>query len=107
VNILLFVPAIIWLLISALFFACGEFLSKIWGGNPSFSLTVLVVIAYVLGTLSWLPVLLHKNQLTTMGTAWLLLATTATVIIGIFIFQEKISFIQGIGVFLAFVAMIL
>jgi len=45
-NILISIPAIIWLLISALFFACGEYLSKLWGNEPSIRLTLFVVITY-------------------------------------------------------------
>jgi drug/metabolite transporter (DMT)-like permease len=106
-NFLLYIPALAWLLISALFFACGEFLSKLWGNNPSITLTILVVIVYAFGTLSWLPVLLYKNQLAVMGTAWLLLATIATIVIGVLVFHEKISTLQGFGIVMAIIAMFL
>lgn len=106
-DILLSVPAIIWLLISALFFAAGEYLSKVWGMHPSFNLAVLVVLIYGVGTFAWLPALLHKNQLATMGTLWLLLATIATVSIGLLIFHEKLTYLQMTGVVLAAFAMVL
>jgi len=106
-NILLSIPAIVWLLISATFFALGEYLSKIWGNGPSIHLAFLVVIAYALGSLSWLPALLHKNQLAIMGTLWLLLAILVTITLGIFVFHEKINTFQVIGVILAIIAMVL
>ncbi|OGZ26839.1 MAG: hypothetical protein A2365_01420 [Candidatus Nealsonbacteria bacterium RIFOXYB1_FULL_40_15] len=106
-NILLFVPAIGWLLISALFFVCGEFLSKLWGNSPSIQMTIIVIVAYAFGSITWLPALLHKNHLATMGTLWLLLATAATIIIGVLIFHEKVTALQGVGIFLALVSMIL
>lgn len=68
-EFLLVVPTYAWLIISALFYAIGEYLSKAWSDSPSVSLVVLVVIAYSLCALSWLPALLHKHQLIIMGTA--------------------------------------
>ncbi len=106
-NFLISIPAIIWLLISALFFAAGEYLSKLWAMGPSLRFTILVVMAYALGTLTWLPALLHKNQLAIMGTLWLLLATLATISIGIFIFHEQLNYFQIVGIILAAIAMIL
>jgi len=106
-NILISIPAIVWLLISALFFAAGEFLSKIWGQNPSIRLTILVVLVYSLGAITWLPALLHKNQLSVMGMLWLLLGVIATVLIGVFIFHEHLNNYQIIGIVLAILAMIL
>jgi len=106
-NILISIPAIVWLLISALFFAAGEFLSKLWGQAPSIRLTILVVLVYSLGSITWLPALLHKNQLSVMGTLWLLLGVLATIIIGVFVFHEHLNRYQIIGVVLALLAMIL
>lgn len=106
-NFLLSIPALVWLIISALFFAGGEYLSKIWGNGPSIYLTILVVCTYALGTLSWLPALLHKNQLAIMGTLWLLLAILATIGIGILVFHERINILQTFGIILAIAALIL
>lgn len=106
-TILILVPAIVWLLISAIFFACGEYLSKTWAANPSPFLIILIIIANILSALFWLPALLHKNQLAIMGTAWLLFAIIATIALGIFVFHEKINIIQVVGIFLALLAMVL
>ena len=104
---LLKVPAVGWLLLSAIFFAGGEYLSKLWAKDPSGKATVFVVATYALGTLTWMPALLHKNELAIMGTAWLLLATVATVAIGVFVFGEPLSAKQLIGIALALVALVL
>lgn len=104
-RLLLIVPALAWLILSSLFFATGEFLSKKWGMKPGLTITLLVIIAYALSTVSWLPALLHKNQISTMGTIWLLLATVATVTIGIFIYHESLNFQQWVGVILALIAL--
>lgn len=106
-NILLFVPAIVWLIISALFFSVGEYLSKTWGIHPSLKLAILVAFVYSIGSLFWLPALLHKNQLIIMGTIWTILATLSTIAIGLIIFHEKLSALQWVGVVLSFLALIL
>jgi len=106
-NILLAVPALVWLLLAAAFFAAGEYLSKRWGMHPSLPFAFFVVGVYALGTFAWLPALLHKNQLAIMGTAWLLLAMAATITIGVLVFHEPLNLRQGIGVVLAAVALVL
>ena len=104
---LLKIPAVGWLILSALFFAGGEYLSKVWANGPTVKATVFVVIMYALGTLAWLPALLHRNELAIMGTAWLLLATVATVSIGVFVFGESLSGAHWTGIGLALVALFL
>ncbi len=104
-NVLMLIPAAIWLVLSALFFAAGEFLSKKWGLKPGLNITLLVIIVYVLSTITWLPSFLHKNQISTMGTIWLLLATVATVTIGVFIYHESLNLQQWLGVGLALIAL--
>jgi len=101
------VPALGWLLVSALFFAGGEFLSKKWGQNPGWMLTGAVVATYALGSLMWLPALLHKNELARMGMLWCLLTTPLTVIMGTIVFHEKLSNGQWVGIALAMVALLL
>lgn len=107
INTVLAVPAPAWLVLSALFFAGGEYLSKIWASNPSITGIIWVVACYAFGTIAWLPALLHKNELAVMGTAWLLLATMATVIIGLFVFGESLNQSQWIGIGLSGVALFL
>ena len=106
-NILLVIPAFGWLLISALFFALGEYLSKQWGMQPSWQTTLMVVGAYALGTLTWLPALLHKNQIAVMGTLWLVLAIVATVAIGVFFYHEQLTVLQWTGVVLALISLVI
>ncbi len=106
-KVLLFFPAYFWLLLSALFFAGGEYLSKKWGASPTISLTMSVVGIYALGSLAWLPALLHKNELALMGTAWLLLATVGSIVVGVFLFGETLTPLQWVGMAAAMVAMVL
>lgn len=106
-SYLLHISAFIWLFISVMFFGLGEYLSKKWGFHPSISMTVFVVIAYACSTLTWLPILLHKNSITIMGSMWLLLATLFMVFVGMVIFKESVNAYQIFGIILAIIAMLL
>lgn len=104
ISFLLSIPAIVWLLVSGLLNACGEFLSKHWGENPSLPLAMLVAATYALSSALWLPALLHKNQLSTTGVAWVLIALMFTMILSFFVFHEELGLQQWVGLGLALVA---
>ena len=106
-KILSFLPALAWLIISALFFAYGEYLSKYWALQPRIWVMILAAITSALSMLAWLPALLYKNQLAVIGTLWAVLATIATVSIGVLIFAEKLTVLQWIGAGFALIAMAL
>ncbi|OGF24623.1 hypothetical protein A3H66_00235 [Candidatus Falkowbacteria bacterium RIFCSPLOWO2_02_FULL_45_21] len=55
-KFLLSINYLIWLVLSGILFAGGEFLSKKFALNPKISLVVLILIIYSLGVLAWLPV---------------------------------------------------
>ncbi len=104
INFFLAVPAIIWLLASGLLNACGEFLSKHWGEHPTGWLAMAVGATYALSSLIWLPALLHKNQLSTTGVAWVLIALMFTMFLSFFVFHEELGTQQWIGLALALIA---
>lgn len=106
-NIVLIMPYWMWLIISALFFAVGEFLSKKFALAPSFSYVVSIVLVYSLGVLSWLPAILQKNHLSVVGAMWSVLSLVATILIGTIVFDEKLSGIVVIGLALATVSVFL
>ena len=106
-KFLLSIHYIIWLVISALFFAFGEFLSKKFALAPKWPYVILIIIIYSLGTLAWLPAIMQKNSLSIAGTIWSVMSLAATLLIGILIFGEKISAIGIAGIFTAIVAVIL
>jgi len=103
-SFVLGIPAILWLLVSVILFGFGEYFSKYWALHPDFWRAFWALLTYTLGTITWLPILLHKNHLSTMGTAWLALGVVATVAIGLFVYHEKITFLQWLGIVLALVA---
>ena len=98
---------IIWLVLSAISFAVGEFLSKKFALHPRASYVFFILAAYCVGTMFWLPAILQKNQLSIVGTLWSVLGLLATVLIGVLIFKEKLSFLGFVGIILAFVSIIL
>jgi multidrug transporter EmrE-like cation transporter len=106
-KFLLSINYLYWLLLSALFFAAGEFWSKKFALTPRPSYVVLAVAIYSLGVLAWLPAILQKNSLAIVGTIWSVMSLLATILIGVLIFSEKISLIGIAGVITAIIAIIL
>lgn len=106
-NLVTGIPAMIWLIISALFFAFGEFLSKKFALAPSLYYVVAVVVIYALGALAWLPAILQKNQLSIVGAIWSVMSLMATVLIGILIFGEKLNAIGIFGIIFAVISIVL
>lgn len=101
------VPYFVWLLLSAILFAFGEFLSKKFALAPSVSMVGAVLVVYILGTLAWLPAILAKNQLSIVGAMWSLLSLIATILIGIVIFNEKLSTMGIVGLVLGLISVAL
>lgn len=106
-KFLLSINYIYWLILSAIFFAIGEFLSKKFALSPRLSWVLLILLAYFLGTMAWLPAILQKNQLSIVGVMWSVMSLLATLLIGIIIFQEKLSIIGIIGIILAIISVVL
>ena len=94
-------------MLSAFFYAGGEYFSKLWDMNPTVGTSLQVVICYSMAALTWLPALQDKNEITIMGASWLLLATFAGVIIEFFVFNESLTFVHWVGVGLACTAPVL
>ena len=106
-GLILSVPAIVWLIGSAIFFAIGEFLSKKFALAPSFVYVMVIIVVYSFGVLAWLPAILQKNQLSITGTIWSVLSLLTTVVIGILFFGERLNIIGIIGIIFAVVAVVL
>lgn len=98
------IPAMGWLAISVAFFTAGEYLSKRWGYRPTPVWGVSALVSYVLGSMAWLAILLHHNELVRMGTLWSLLTQLATVLTGFVVFHEKLTQTQWVGFALALCA---
>ena len=98
---------IVWLVLSAICFAIGEFLSKKFALHPTLMLVIVILLVYSLGVLLWLPAIFQRNSLSTVGTIWSVMSLLATILIGILIFNEKLSWTGIVGIVFAFIAIIL
>jgi multidrug transporter EmrE-like cation transporter len=106
-NFLFLIPSWGWLIISALFFAAGEYTSKRFALNPSWVFVLFVLIAYGISELTWLPAILEKNKLAITGTIWSVLSLFMTCLIGILIFKERLNTLSIFGLFFAIIAVTL
>jgi multidrug transporter EmrE-like cation transporter len=90
-----------------LFFAVGEYFSKKFALKPSWQMVTAILIAYILGTIVWLPAIMQKKQLSITGVIWSVMSLLATFLIGILIFKEKLSLVGILGIIFALAAIIL
>lgn len=82
-------------------------MSKKFALNPKFTYVICILAVYAFGVLAWLPAILQKNQLSIVGTMWSVLSLLTTILIGIIIFNEKLSATGIAGIIFAFIAVIL
>lgn len=101
------IPFWIWITVSAIFFALGEFFSKKFALNPGWTLFVLFIMIDFVSAATWLPAIFEKNQLSTTGVIWSIASVGATVLIGVLAFSEKLTLIQCIGLAFGFVSVVL
>lgn len=104
---LLSIHYILWLLLSGVFFAIGEFLSKKFALSPKLGLFMILILTSALGMVTWLPAIMQKNQLSVVGVMWSVLSLVITILIGVLIFNEKLTQINLLGMFLGIIAVIL
>ena len=100
-EIFTFLPAWVWLTVSALFYAGGEFFSEKLVLHPTWENYALLVLLDVLSITSWLPALYEKNNLAVTGTLWLMFALVATALLGIIVFDQPITGKAVLGIILA------
>lgn len=96
-----------WLILSAIFFAVCEFLSKKFAIQPKWSIFWIIIIVNTLAILVWLPAIMQKNQLSIVGVMWSVMSLLATFLIGIVVFSEKITLLGIVGIIFAFISIIL
>lgn len=106
-SVILSVPYIIWLILSALFFATGEFFSKKFGLEPSWYLFGCIMMSYIIGTIMWLPAIISNNQLSIVGAIWSVLSLMATVLIGVVLFNEHLSTLAIFGIVLGLASVLI
>ncbi len=103
-GVILSAPYLVWLVLSALCFAVGEFFSKKFGLEPGWMKFALVMGSYFVGVLFWLVAITENNQLSIVGAIWSVLSLLATVLIGTLIFGEHLSALALVGIALGLVS---
>lgn len=101
------IPFWIWITISAVFFAFGEFFSKKFALNPGWTLFAVFIVVDVISASTWLPAIFEKNQLSTTGVIWSIASVAATVLIGVLAFDEKLTLLQCTGLAFGVVSVVL
>ena len=98
-----------WILLSMVFFAGGEILSKIWASSSTRGpgLVLAAIGVYSIGSLLWFPAIGQKNHLTSLGTFWNICAMAVTILIGMVVFRESVSVRQVVGIVVAGIACVL
>jgi multidrug transporter EmrE-like cation transporter len=94
-------PPLLWLTLSGLFFAGGEYLSKRFILGPSWPIFILLMCMYCFGVLLWIPALMQQRDLSVAGTLWSVISLCMTVLIGIIIFHESLTGLRIVGILLA------
>ncbi len=106
-QIFAFLPSWLWIVVSAIFFAFGEYISKKFALSPGWSLFTLFIAVDIMSAVAWLPAIFEKNQLSITGVIWSIVSLIATVAIGVLAFNEKLTLTQSIGLALGFVSVVL
>jgi uncharacterized membrane protein len=95
---------ILWIMLSLLFFALGEAMSKYWASKQYWWLLILAIIAYITCEMPWFVAIKEKNHLTSLATIWSVGSVITTVLLGFFWFKEDVTLSQWIGIGLALIA---
>ena len=101
------VPAWVWIAVSTVFFAFGEFLSKKFALNPGWGLFGFILLVDVISVTTWLPAIFEKNHLSTTGVVWSIVSLMMTALIGVLVFGEKLNTVQTVGIFLGIISVVL
>jgi multidrug transporter EmrE-like cation transporter len=101
------VSPFIYLTLSALCFACGEYASKIYAMQQTPTRLLLLFFAYNAGVVLWIPAIVETNKLAIIGAIWSVLSLFATVMIGVLLFGEQLTPSNWVGVVLAAIAVYL
>ena len=92
---------------SLIFYSIGEYYSKLWSLGPNKIFFIIVLAAYAMSGVMWLPALRLHGQLSALSAVWSCLSILVCMGIGLLAFGESLSTRQIIGLILAIIASIL
>ena len=96
-----------WLSLSAVFYAFGEYFSKKYAIDLNTKWAIYTVLAFTGQALLWLKAFKHDGRLIIISTISGVICLLVTFLVGYFIFNERISPINYIGLICAALAVIL
>lgn len=91
----------LWIILSAIAFAFGEYFSKYYALWHAWQDLVAVFLCYNLGVVFWLPAIAKTKELAIIGSIWSVMSLAATVLIGVTLFNEKLDVLHWVGIGLA------
>ncbi len=101
------IPVVVWLAGYVVFYCFGEFFSKKMGMNPGWQNFVLLLLSYNISVLFWVPSIIQKNSLSLTSTLYTLAASVAGIVLGLVVFHEKVTPLQGTGIALGIASMLM
>ena len=90
-----------------LFFSLGIYTSKIYILGPSFNKFLLMNLWIIMCNIIWLCMLSKYKNLCMIGSMCNILCLLSVIFIGIFMFNEKITYWQSIGILLGVFSILL
>ena len=84
----------------------GDVFAKAWSLNRRPVFLGAALGGYFLGSLFYIPALLHEGLVVT-SVIWTLVATLGFILVGLLFFHEHLTFWQGIGVALGALALVI
>jgi multidrug transporter EmrE-like cation transporter len=101
-------PIFLALAVVSAFAAAGDYLSKVWADGKGNQHTVYAAIAcYCACTCLWFPVLKYGKHLGRLTGMWVIVTMLAGILMGVFVFHERLSSINILGVGLGILGIIL
>jgi drug/metabolite transporter (DMT)-like permease len=95
------IPVPVFVIAYSLMYTLGEVFSKFWANTGSLFNLLIAFCTYCVGTFIWLMLMLNTNELGRMGYLIIAQGTLVTFLLSYFIFSERMSTTQYVGVVLA------
>lgn len=92
---------------SMLFYALGEYMSKLYGNKQKPSYAVWAILGYMVPSCMFLPIIVRWNNLAALGTVWNVCYLFITLFIAFVCFHEHVSATQVVGIGFGIISIIL
>ena len=99
--------ALIWFMVSMVFYFVGTYLSKLYSDLPTYFLFISSMIFFTIVSIFWMFLLKETNQLAVIGSIWSIVCLIIQVFIGVFLFKESLSATKWIGIGIGTISVIL